>query len=208
MWSIVSTHLNHSISDTTRAMIPFDWFWRTPNPTQSWTRSACLELDFDLESARLNSVALGDSLNAASFLGPCEDSRWLANEEYGYESLGLRLSCEQGRVDSMEIHSQCPEWPKYRSFAGRVRYGSRHFCIAELTEGQFVREFGTPFWRDQDKDEIILFYELPGREWQVEFLRNGDFKCMTVTSNALLARLEQRLAYGVSKPWPPVIPAD
>ena len=62
--------------------------------------------------------------------------------------------------------------------------------------------FGQPYWRDQDEDEIILFYEFPGVEWQIEFDLVGALKHLRV-GRPLLADAEQRAAYGVTKHWPP-----
>ena len=62
---------------------------------------------------------------------------------------------------------------------------------------------GPPYWRDEDADELILFYEFPNLEWQIEFSLDGSFNRVNVTCNPLLADETQRKAYRVDKPWPP-----
>lgn len=181
----------------------FESFFGPKNPTSKWQRVTDLQLDFDLEQGSLNGVRLGDPLEAVSFLGPIEDKRGLTLEEYGYCSLGLRVCCHENAIEAFEIVQDDDFLSEYLSFTGRFHYQGANLSLSQLNEQEFVRNFGLPFWRDEDKSEIILFYEFPWLEWQVELRLDGSFKCITVTSKPILADASDRAAYGVTKPWPP-----
>lgn len=183
----------------------FESFFGPKNPTKKWQRADDLRLEFDLEQGSLNGVRLGDPLEAVSFLGPIEDRKGLPLAEYGYYSLGLRVCChnDENIIDTFEIVQDDDFAPQYLSYSGRFHFRGKNLPLAQLNEQQFVREFGLPFWRDEDAKEIILFYEFSWLEWQVELRLDGSFKCLVVTSNPILAGASQRAAYGVTKPWPP-----
>jgi hypothetical protein len=67
--------------------------------------------------------------------------------------------------------------------------------------------FGEPYWRDADADEVLLFYELPEVEWQLEFpLPAATLSAMVIVTPPLLADRQQRHHYGLDKPWPPPPP--
>lgn len=184
----------------------FEFLFGPTNPTKHWQRLPDLRLDFDLERAKLNGVGLGDPLETLSFLGPLEDRGLFRNiEEYGYFSLGLVVGChnDERAIDCFEIVRSDRLSPRYRPYAGRFHYRGRDISLADLTELQFTDTFGAPYWRNEDDDEILLFYELPKVEWQVEFDPAGDFQRIVVESEPLLADLRAREAFGVSRPWPP-----
>jgi len=173
------------------------------NPTKDWRRDPDLRLTFDLERGTLNGVGLGDSLDRLSFLGPVEDRTGLRSGEYRYFSLGLFVGCNEGQIADYYIVQRDRFAPQYRPFAGVCCYRGEHLDLGRLTEEFFVENVGLPFWRDQDDDEILLFYEFPSREWQVEFALDGTLNVILVTGKPLMAEEEQRKAYGVDKPWPP-----
>ena len=96
-----------------------------------------------------------------------------------------------------------PDDKKFIPFVGSVQSNSDEIALSYLTESTFIDRFGDCYWRDQDDKESILFYEFPNREWQVEFDTQSLLKRIIVTSNPLMARKDQREAYGVTRPWPP-----
>ena len=175
------------------------------DPTKVWQRASDLRLTFDLEGGKLNDVGIGESLNRLSFLGPIEDRSGLTLGEYRFFSLGLSIDCynEQDTIDCFEIVQKDQDMPEHQPFAGVCRYKGENLDLGQLTEPSFVGRFGPPFWKDADDEEILLFYEFPGREWQVEFALDGTLNRILVTSKPLMANQRQREAYGVNKSWPP-----
>jgi len=177
------------------------------NPTKDWQRASDLRLTFDLECGKLNGVGFGERLERLSFLGPVEDRSGLRQGEHRYFSLGLSVDCRSGddTVDEFEIIQKDEYVPKYRPFPGAIQYHGENFDLGQLTEEICVRTLGPPFWKDEDADEIILFYEFPSREWQVEFALDGTLNRIIATSKPIMADERQRKAYGVTQPWPPRI---
>jgi len=92
----------------------------------------------------------------------------------------------------------------FRSFFGTTVAKGQRLELPNLSPESLARVYGEPFWRDCDDEEVILFYEFIGLEWQVEFSLSGNLRCITVTSEPIMASEDQRLAYGVSAVWPPV----
>lgn len=183
----------------------FESFFKPKNRTKNWQRPDDLQLVFDLEAGSLNGVRLGDSLEAVSFLGPVEDRSGLKYQEYNYFSLGLCVCCgdDENTIDGFDVIQKDRWSPQERPYPGQFRYQGANHPIAQLTESNFVNDFGSPYWRDQDKDEIILFYEFPTVEWQVEFNLDGSFNRIIITSSPMFADENSRKAYGVTKHWPP-----
>ena len=181
------------------------YFLGPKNPTMDWQRAADLRLTFDLEGSTLNGVGFGEPLNRLSFLGPLEDRSGLTLGEYRFFSLGLSVDCynEQDTIDCFEIVQKDQDMPEFQPFAGVCRCKGENLDLGQLTEESFVGTFGPPFWKDVDDEEIILFYEFPGREWQVEFALDETLNRILVTSKPLMADERQREAYGVNKSWPP-----
>jgi hypothetical protein len=183
----------------------FEFLFGPKDPTKDWQRPSSLRLSFDLACGELNGVGLGQPLDLLSFLGPVEDRRGLSTGEYRYGSLGLSVGChnEARIIDCFDIVQKDPYSPQYRPFSGSCHHQGVILDLGRLTDDAFTKAFGSPFWRDTDQDEIILFYEFPNREWQVEFALDGTFNRIVVTGKPLLADEQQRNAYGVNKPWPP-----
>lgn len=178
-------------------------FLRRHDPTRTWLRSPDLRLEFDLASATLNGVKPGCPLEAVSFLGPVEDRRELKSGLCNYPSLGLCIVVlDDSTIYQFEIIRQVQS-RRERPVPVTVRHGDLVLDLDSLNASTFVERFGTPYWRDLDDQEILLFYEYPHVEWQVEFELNGAYKGISVTADPLLAQADQRKAYGVTKPWPP-----
>jgi hypothetical protein len=181
-----------------------DFLFGSKNLTKDWQRTNDLRLTFDLDSGRLNGVGLGERLDRLSCLGPVEDRSGLPSE-YRYFSLGLSVDCynKEDAIDSLEIIQKDQDVPQYCPFPGGVHYRGENLDLGQLTQKSFLGRFGPPFWKDEDDEEVIFFYEFPDREWQVEFAPDGTLNRIIVTSKPLMADERQRNAYGVNKPWPP-----
>ena len=185
--------------------ILFRWLFGPTNPTKDWQGSDDLRLSFDLDCGKLNGVGLGERLDRLSLLGPVEGRSGICQGEFRYFSVGLSVNCRNNEdmVDEYEIVQKDENVPQYRPFPGAVQCHGENLDLGQLTEESCVARFGLPFWKDEDDDEIILFYEFPGREWQVELALDGTPNRIIVTSKPLMADERQRKAYNVTKPWPP-----
>jgi hypothetical protein len=168
--------------------------------TRSWKRDPALSLEVVLEDARFSGVGFGDPVDAVARFGPPANPHALRDGVFRYEADGFEIDATRGRVDCF-----CFFWEPGRSFPGRFAFGGRAETFEALSRIERVKDWlGEPWWRDDDAEETILFYERPRQvEWQVEFRLDGTLKAFTVTTPPLLADKAQREAYGVTKPWPP-----
>jgi len=181
-----------------------DWFQRRA-PTAGWREDPGLQLVADLEVFELNGVGFGDDVEGLRFLGPSE-TRW-----YDYPSKGLQLDVDsKGRLEGLVLALRGgvylgPTKPeRVRQFAGRIRLNGRDWAPLELRgESDFIATWGEPYWRDEDEDEKLLFFEFDQCEVQVELTLEGVPQVLIVTSEPLMADPAQRDSYGVTKPWPP-----
>jgi hypothetical protein len=116
---------------------------------------------------------------------------------------GIDVTVSDGRIQEIGFYFGHAAEPGKGTFPGSFRYGGVPLRLSNMSSSSDVQAvFGQPYWRDQDEDEIILFYEFPGVEWQIEFDLVGALKHLCV-GRPLLADTEQRAAYGVTKHWPP-----
>jgi hypothetical protein len=176
--------------------------WRSlvdgPNPTRTW-RADSRRLVLDLDSHRLADVGIGDELSRLAFLGPAQ--RWPCSLEYPARGIAIG-TCGQ-RVDELLFFFGHPELAQSGRYTDPILFrGSPLSLSARDDEQTWIARFGHPYWRDEDSDESILFYEFGQAEWQVEFAAAGGLKCLAI-ARPLLADPQQRLAYGVDRPWPP-----
>lgn len=175
------------------------------DPTGEWQRGAVLQLEADLGLPALNGVELGRPLCELSNLGPVELRDPDCREEFGYPSLGVVIeSIDDATFTGFQLvlaDQVCR--PAFAPFGGACRYGEQRIELAGMTEARWTAELGECFWRDEDEDEVILFHEFPYHEWQVEFTKGGALKSILVTGRPLMADEAQRLAYKVTRPWPP-----
>jgi len=181
-----------------------EWLFGPKDPTKDWQRTRELRLEVDLERGALNGVRLTEPADRLSFLGPVEDRAGLKADEFRYDSLGLSVGYDQEKaIDCFQFIQKDPACPQGRPFPGQCWYQGRILDLARATEPSFVEQVGSPYWRDEDEDEILLFYEFPAMEWQVEFAPDGTLNRILVTSAPLLADPRQREAYGLPPDrWP------
>jgi hypothetical protein len=175
------------------------------HPSSSWQSMPGFEIQLDLDTHAICRCRIGDPIEWLSPLGPPEDSRMLREQRYCYFSRGIEIGEESGKVADFAVF-----WIDYlgrgfKPFKGLVTHRGRTVTLySRTTEKDFVDLFGYPYWRDQDQEEIILFYEFQGDiEWQVEFTLEGMLKAIRVVWPALMADAAQRELYSVDLPWPP-----
>jgi hypothetical protein len=179
-------------------------FRRVRDPTREWSHDPTVPLLAELDRIELCGVGMGDEVDRLSFLGPSHSG------DFDYPSAGLRLDVDGGVLEGFLVALRRGAYlgpvdhTEVRPFAGRLRIGGRDHAPLELRgEQDFIAAWGAPYWRDQDEDEVLLFFERPDSEVQVELSLDGVPSVALVSSVPLMADPEQRARYGVTKPWPP-----
>jgi hypothetical protein len=187
--------------------------WRAanaPDPSAAWPAAPNLQVVFDTATHRLCGVSLGSDIHSATRFGPPENRHPARDLAYDYYQRGLSLRTEDGAIVEFLLvflqswgfsHGTKPFAP----FTGTIERNGENLPITPRTTlDEFVALFGEPWWRDDDDEETILFYEFrPNVEWQVEFNPQQELAAWTITSPPLMAGEDQRRAYNVTKPWPP-----
>jgi hypothetical protein len=154
----------------------------------------------DLDSHTFAGASIGDPIDRLSFLGPAQG--WSLDLEF--PDRGLAIGTGGQRVDELMFFFGHPEELRGGRFTGHIVFRGEPLCLRSSDdEHTLVARFGEPYWRDTGSDESILFYEFGTSEWQLELAADGGLKCLVI-ARPLLADPQQRLAYGVNKPWPPV----
>jgi len=171
----------------------------------AWKREPGLVLTFDFGRNALCGVRIGDPVDWLSKLGPAEDARAARRDgRYCYYSKGLEVGAREGRVTSYLLVWGGSEDPRYRPFAGACGYRGKSLPLSgDTREPEIVGYFGHPYWRDEDEEEILLFYEFEDLEWQVELTPQGSLKAVSIVTPPILAEEGQRRAYRVTRAWPP-----
>ena len=183
----------------------FDWVLGKKHPSAAWHREPGFVVQLDLDRHALCRCRIGDPLEWISGLGPPEDSRALSEQRYCYYSQGIEIGEEDNKMADFAVFWFDYLQAGFQPFKGPVTYGGKTVSLGSgTTETEFVHVCGAPYWRDQDQDEIILFYEFRGDiEWQVEFTLKSELKALRVVWPAIMGDAEQRERYGVTQPWPP-----
>src|SRR5436190_15645553 len=170
------------------------------NPLWLWREDPSIPLVLDLDAHQLCGVGIGDSLERLSFLGRGK----LHSSHASFPDKGLAFGCGQElRIEEISVFFGHQAEPDGGAFPGIFRSRNLPCPLSrETMERDLCLTFGEPYWRDQDDDETILFYEWGDREWQVELAGDGCLKCLVI-GVPILADLDQRAMYQVTKPWPP-----
>lgn len=157
----------------------------------------------DLDRFELCGVGIGDEVERLAFLGRSDSGA------FDWARKGLTFDVEDRHLDGFVVALRAgallgsARESDVRQFTGRVRMGGRDWRPDELdAERRFTDAWGEPFWRDEDADEILLFFEFPQGEVQVELSLTGVPQIVIASPHPLLADPEQRASYGVTKPWP------
>ena len=171
--------------------------WR--NPTRAWQEDAMLPLIVNLDEDRFCGVASGDPFEKLSFLGPAQR----AGCEFAWPAKGVVVTMWDDCIGELEFYFGHAAAAKHGKFPGSFRYrGTSLPWSRESTESDVQSMIGPPYWRDEDDHGVLLFYEFPNREWQIEFDLDGTLKSLLI-GDQLLADPEQRARFCVTKPWPP-----
>jgi hypothetical protein len=135
-------------------------------------------------------------------LGPAEDPELAEDEVYCYYSRGLEVSAEDGFISGYRFVWRAEEG--FRPFPGRCFHRGAPITLSPaISEAEIAALAGSPYWRDEDEEEILLFYEFDRVEWQVELTRDGRLSQWSIITPPSMADEDQRAAYGVTMAWPP-----
>jgi hypothetical protein len=135
-------------------------------------------------------------------MGPAEDKAAAETEVYRWSSRGVEVTADGGFVTAIRII--WVESEGFRPFPGRCALNGNEIELSNRSSESFVTDLvGVPYWRDEDAEEIILFYEFNGIEWQVELNKQAYLTQWVIVSPPLMADAQQRRAYRVTRAWPP-----
>jgi hypothetical protein len=171
------------------------------NPTWTWEENPFQPLVVNLDSHRFCAVAVDDPAEALAFLGPGKNTNF--GFVWPHKGIEVSVSIGEERITEMGFYFGHADEAAKGVFPGEFRYrGAVLRLSGESKEADIHSVFGQPYWRNQDESEILLFYEFPKSELQVELGLDGFLKYLRF-GGPVLADAEQRRLYGVTKVWPP-----
>ena len=171
------------------------WFLtRHGKPQTAWQLTA-RPLILDLDHNSLGGIRLGDPVSAVGAM-PGSDGAWRDDAQ------GVEIDYSPTGINCVLVRWDDPT-TSHSPYRGEVHFQGKHIPLSDgTTIEQFMAVFGDPWWRDDDEQESLLFYEWGEVEWQVEFSRRGGLRLLLINTPPLMADPAQRAAYGVTKPWP------
>lgn len=184
----------------------FKLFTPKVDPLVSWRAEPgqTPDLDFDFDTHTLCGIKVGDPVSLLWKLGPPEDKAEEARGNYNYYSKGVQVSAEAGKIASFVLFWNDEQRKQFLAFNSPCHYRGQTLTLrAGMDESALKTIFGGPYLRDEDENEIILFYELGAVEWQMEIGRHAGLTATVILTPPLLADEEQRNTFKVTKPWPP-----
>ena len=185
-----------------------DKFRAKTNPTGVWQAepSAGTAVDFDFDTHSLCGIKLGDSV--ALLYGSWGRRRTRRNSARAHSPIipgDFRRESENGVIVCFSLFWNQAQHRPFAEFAGVCRHRGQVLPLKAGTSEPGIRKyFGEPYWRDEDEDEVLLFYEFKNLEWQIEISRREGLTTILALTPPLMAERKQRDAYKVTKPWPPM----
>lgn len=174
-----------------------------PNPTRKWVENPMVARAVELDRHAFCGVAAGEPFDGLSFLGRSRIHPHIHTwHEYPHE--GLRVDVKEGAVESFIFTLTRDEDDDLTPYAGLLRYRGSALALHRIaTHEGVVSTFGEPWWREDDEEDVTLFYEFGGKfEWRFEGASDGRM-CLMFVGRPILADPWERESYGVTKPWPP-----
>jgi len=183
-----------------------DKFRAKTNPAGVWQAepAAGSDIEFDFDTHSLCGIKLGDSVALLWKLGPPEDQAQSRQGAFAYYSKGFQAESKNGVIVCFTLFWNKAQHRPFAEYAGVCRHRGRVLPLRAGSSEPVIRQmFGEPYWRDEDRDELLLFYEFKNLEWQFEISRREGLTAILVLAPPLMAERKQREAYKVTKPWPP-----
>jgi hypothetical protein len=140
-----------------------------------------LSPEIDLGSFKCGQTALGEHPHPGEAYAACFDANGLAS----FEKSGVDLSIEDGVLDEVFI--------MLANFSGNfAKNGSRISISTQTTPEEIILQFGEPYWKDDDGDETILFYEYQSGRIELLFEFPGECRqlsAVTLTREGIYHKL-------------------
>lgn len=156
--------------------------------------------EIDLADLTCDDLRIGQPVPANSLYLPFFTDDRDGSRSYENGECGLEISTRHGLVDSFFISLD--------SFTGRFTLGGKPLHLTtKSTETAVSKLLGEPWWKEVDDDaEVVDFYEFADGhlEVQFEYPPKSHLAFITILREGILSDPEQREAYGITKPWPPV----
>jgi hypothetical protein len=169
--------------------------------THTWKKDPSVPLIVDFDTHQLSGVGIGDAIQKLAFLGPARNDD-AAGSWYVFRESGIAVGADEG-ITYFCVHLLPDPDEGIEAFPGALRYHGELLSRRNLAfEVDVRRTFGEPYWRKQDEDEILLFYEFGAVEWQIELTLEQKTKVVAI-SIPVLDDPEERKEYGVTREWPP-----
>ena len=154
----------------------------------AWKADDGLRLDFDFDANALSGVRLRDPLTLLWKFGPPENPEAARQGVYRWFAKGFAVGARDGRIDEFLLIWDAQANPPFQPFSGSCRWrGEPIHLRAGLGEAELRARLGEPFWRNEDAEETLLFYQNKAVEWQVEISKAGGLSALTITALPLLA---------------------
>jgi len=148
----------------------------------------------DLAGFTCGGSRLGEPVNRADYFADALRKR----DVFKDETNGIEVGTAKGVFDYLFV--------EMGRFQGQFSRGGSALVInVNTTEGDVLSLFGQPYWTDRSDGEVIMFYEYQRGdvELQFEFPSGDGLGFITLARNGVLSTEDQRIACGVTKPWPP-----
>lgn len=148
----------------------------------------------DISAFSCGHSRLDENVSAADFFSEELLSKGMFKDEEG----GFELGAADGKLDY--IYIEVARFPG--SFTSR---GKMSGIGVGTTEADVIELMGEPYWTDRRDGEAIQFYVYGGGdvELQFEYSNGNNLSHLTLSRRGVLSDEKHRLAYGVTKPWPP-----
>ena len=158
----------------------------------------------DLADLTCDDLRIGQPVPADSSYLPFFIDDGGGSRIYKNSACGIEIGTRKGLVDSFFISLD--------SFTGSFTLDGQPVRLtSNSTETEVAKILGEPWWKEVDEAaEVVDFYEFADghHELQFEYPPKSALAFITILREGTLSDPEQREAYGVTKPWPPVSEDD
>ncbi|WP_152004399.1 hypothetical protein [Desulfoluna spongiiphila] len=150
------------------------------------------EYFIDLIKFKCNNTALGEQPTLKEHFCESFDENGCFDDKFN----GVELGLSHRSLDYVFV--------SLKTFNGKFFVNGTDLPIGiDSCEKDIIKLFGVPYWRDEDENEVILFYEDGHIELQFEFPKKATLAFITMMKSPILEDPEHRKSYKVTKPWPP-----
>ncbi|MBN1619319.1 hypothetical protein JW890_01210 [candidate division WOR-3 bacterium] len=178
-------------------------FLKKKYPGFDWGERTSVRRKLDLGYTKLSGVGLYEDWLLLKKFGMPENPSNARSMKFSYYSSGFEFDVENGKITDIFVTWK-DFYSPFSAFSGETLDKGKPTGINPKTkEDDFINIFPDVYWRDEDDDEIILFYEFKDFEWQVEFDKSREIKAFIAGGKpTLLSDPEVRKMYKITKDFP------